>query len=161
MFTPVSEWRRVISALRWRHNERDSVSHHQPHGCLFTQRFIVAQIKENIKGPRYWLLCGEFTGTGEFPAQKASYAEKCFHLMTSSWERDLTRPRPRCINSYYLVPPLPHRCSNPINDANSLLCFILLWSYYSELVDPSGLLHWHWAILRLPQCLWSNSERYW
>ena len=34
-----------------------------------------AQIKENIKAPCHWPLCGEFTGTGEFPAQKASNAE--------------------------------------------------------------------------------------
>ena len=32
------------------------------------------QIKENIKAPRHWPLWGEFTGTGEFPAQRASYA---------------------------------------------------------------------------------------
>ena len=32
-------------------------------------------MKENIKAPRHWPLCGEFTGTGEFPAQRASYAE--------------------------------------------------------------------------------------
>ena len=32
-------------------------------------------IKENIKAPRHWPLCGEFTGTVEFPAQRASYAE--------------------------------------------------------------------------------------
>ena len=42
---------------------------------LFTQPFIQTQIKENIKAARYWPLCGEFTGTGEFPAQMASYAE--------------------------------------------------------------------------------------
>ena len=29
----------------------------------------------NIKAPCHWHLCGEFTGTGEFPAQKASNAE--------------------------------------------------------------------------------------
>ena len=40
---------------------------------LFTQPFIQAQIKENIKAPRHWPLCGEFTG--EFPAQMASNAE--------------------------------------------------------------------------------------
>ena len=33
------------------------------------------QIKENIKTPRHWPLCGEFTGTGEFPAQMVSNAE--------------------------------------------------------------------------------------
>ena len=32
-------------------------------------------MKENIKAPRHWPLCGDFTGTGEFPAQMASYAE--------------------------------------------------------------------------------------
>ena len=31
--------------------------------------------KKNIKAPRRWPLCGEFTGTGEFLAQRASYAE--------------------------------------------------------------------------------------
>ena len=38
---------------------------------MFTQSFIQTQIKENIKAPRHWPLCGE-----------------CFHLMTSSWESD-------------------------------------------------------------------------
>ena len=42
---------------------------------MFTQPFIQTQIKENIKAPRHWPLCGEFTGNGEFPAQRASYAE--------------------------------------------------------------------------------------
>ena len=32
-------------------------------------------MKENTKAPRHWPLCGEFTGTGEFPAQRASNAE--------------------------------------------------------------------------------------
>ena len=27
------------------------------------------------KVPRHWPLCGEYTGTGEFPAERASYAE--------------------------------------------------------------------------------------
>ena len=42
---------------------------------MITQPFIQTQITENIKAPRHWPLCGEFTGTGEFPAQRASYAE--------------------------------------------------------------------------------------
>ena len=32
-----------------------------PASRLFTQQFIQAQIKENIKASRHWLLCGEFT----------------------------------------------------------------------------------------------------
>ena len=46
-----------------------------PAAPLFTQLFIQAQIKENIKAPRHWPLCEEFTGAGEFPAQMASNAE--------------------------------------------------------------------------------------
>ena len=46
-----------------------------PASRLFTEPFIRAQIKENIKAPRHWPLCGEFTGTGEFSAQMASNAE--------------------------------------------------------------------------------------
>ena len=46
-----------------------------PASRLFTQPFIQMQIKENIKAPRHWPLCGEFTGTGEFPTQRASHAE--------------------------------------------------------------------------------------
>ena len=42
---------------------------------LFAPQFIQTLIKENIKVPRHWPLCGEFTGTGEFPAQMASNAE--------------------------------------------------------------------------------------
>ena len=43
-----------------------------PASGLFTQLFIQVQIKENIKAPRHWPLCWEFT---EFPPQKASNAE--------------------------------------------------------------------------------------
>ena len=46
-----------------------------PASRLFAQSFIQVQIKENIKAPRRWPLCGEFTGTGEFSAQRASNAE--------------------------------------------------------------------------------------
>ena len=62
------------TALQWRHNRHDSVSNHQPHDCLLNRLFR-RRSKENINAPRHWPFCGEFTGTGEFPAQSASYAE--------------------------------------------------------------------------------------
>ena len=34
---------------------------------IFTQPFIQAQIKENIKAPRHWPLCGQFTGDQWIP----------------------------------------------------------------------------------------------
>ena len=49
-----------------------------PASRLFTQSFIRVQIKENIKVLRHWPLCGEFTGTDGFPAQRASNAENFF-----------------------------------------------------------------------------------
>ena len=42
---------------------------------LFPQPFIRAQIKENIKARVIGLCAGNSPGTGEFPAQMASYAE--------------------------------------------------------------------------------------
>ena len=53
-------------SLRRRHNERDGVSNHQPHDCLLN-RFIQAQMKENIKAPRNWPLWGEFTADRWIP----------------------------------------------------------------------------------------------
>ena len=41
-----------------------------PASRLFTQPFIHALIKENIKAPRHWPLCGEFTGDRWIPRTK-------------------------------------------------------------------------------------------
>ena len=68
-------------ALQWRHDGLNSVS---PASPLFTQPFIRAQIKENIKAPRHWPLCGEFTGDRWIPRTNGQLRGKCFHLMTSS-----------------------------------------------------------------------------
>ena len=45
---------------------------------LFTQPFIQAQIKENIKAPRHWLLCGKFTGDQWIHRKIASKMRKMF-----------------------------------------------------------------------------------
>ena len=67
-----------------------------PASRLFTQPFIKTQIKENFKAPRHWPLCREFTGTGEFPAQRASYAENVaiwwrHHAMENKYTWNLDR----------------------------------------------------------------------
>ena len=85
-------------ALQWRHNEineRDGVSNHQPHDCLLNRLFRADQ--RNIKAPRHWPLCGEFTGTGEFPAEKASNAENVsiwWRHHGYSWPGDATARNP-------------------------------------------------------------------
>ena len=35
----LSQWGLVAHALRWRHYDHDSISNHQPHGCLFNRLF--------------------------------------------------------------------------------------------------------------------------
>ena len=60
--------------LHWRHNGHGGVSNHQPRGCilnsLFRRRWQKTS-KLHVTG----LCAGQFTGTGEFPAQRASNAE--------------------------------------------------------------------------------------
>ena len=48
------------NSLQWRHNERCRLK--SPASRLFTQPFIQAQTKENIKGPRHWPLWGVVIG---------------------------------------------------------------------------------------------------
>ena len=61
-------------SLRWRHNELDGVSDHQPRDCLlnllFRRRSKITS-KLRVTG----LCAGNSPGTGEFPAQKAGNAE--------------------------------------------------------------------------------------
>ena len=57
-------------SLRWRHNEHDGISNHQPHDCLLN-RLSKKTSKLRVTG-----LCdGNWPVTGDFPAQRASYAE--------------------------------------------------------------------------------------
>ena len=41
-----------------------------PASQLYTQAFVHAQIKENIKVARHWPLCGELTGNRWIPRTK-------------------------------------------------------------------------------------------
>ena len=60
--------------LRWRHNDHAGVSNHQPHGCLLN-RLFGRKSKKTLKLRVTGLCAGNSPGTGEFPAQMASYAE--------------------------------------------------------------------------------------
>ena len=60
--------------LQWRHNGCNSVSNHQPYDCLVNRLF--RRWSKKISKPRVTGLCARNSpGTGEFPAQMASYAE--------------------------------------------------------------------------------------
>ena len=62
IITATSKWARWLLKL--------------PASRLFTQPFVQAQIKENIKAPRHWPLWGNSPVIGEFPAHRAINAEK-------------------------------------------------------------------------------------
>ena len=64
----------VTRSLRWRHNDHAGVSNHQPHGCLLNRLFR-RKSKKTSKLRVTGLCVGNSPGTGEFPAQMASYAE--------------------------------------------------------------------------------------
>ena len=61
-------------SLRWRHNELDGVSDHQPHDCLLN-RLFGCRSKKTSKLRVTGLCAGNSPGTGEFSAQMASNAE--------------------------------------------------------------------------------------
>ena len=63
-----------IKALRWRNNELDGVSDHQPDDCLLNLLFR-RRSQETSKLRVTGLCAGNSPETGEFPAQKASNAE--------------------------------------------------------------------------------------
>ena len=66
--------RLVWLKLQWRHNDRDSVSSHQPHDCLLNHLFR-RRSKKASKLCVTGLCGGKSPVTGEFHAQMASNAE--------------------------------------------------------------------------------------
>ena len=75
-----------MNSLQWRHNDHDCVSNHQPRGCLLN-RFFRRRSKKTSKLRVTGLCVGNSPGTGEFPAQRASYAEN-----VSIWWRHHVKP---------------------------------------------------------------------
>ena len=63
-----------MNSLQWRHNGRDSVPNHHPHDCLHNRLFR-RRSKKTSKLRVTGLCAGNSPGTGDFPAQMASYAE--------------------------------------------------------------------------------------
>ena len=61
-------------SLRWRHNENDGISNHQPHDCLL-KRSSRRRSKKTSKFRVTGLCEGNSPVTGEFPAQRTSNME--------------------------------------------------------------------------------------
>ena len=63
-----------VDSLQSRHNERGSVSNHQPHGCLLNRLFR-RRSKKTSELRVTGLCAGNSPGIGGFPAQRASNVE--------------------------------------------------------------------------------------
>ena len=73
------------------------------------QLSVQAQVKGNINAPCHWPLIGEFTVTGEFPAQSASNAGNAY-IWWRHYENELYIPRMiPSVSDTSLA--LGHRCS--------------------------------------------------
>ena len=76
------------TTLQWHQTKQIGVSNHQSHDCLLNHLFK-AQIKKNIRAPRHWPFCGEFTGDQWIPCTKGQLCGKCLLLavcsITKSW----------------------------------------------------------------------------
>ena len=75
----------VVYPLQWCHNELNGALNHQRFDCLLN-RLFGRRPKKTPKLCVTGLYEGNSAVTGEFPAQRASNAKKCFHLMTPSCE---------------------------------------------------------------------------
>ena len=125
--------------VRWRLNHRSL-------GGLLN-RFVQAQINENIKAPHHWPLWVEFTGDRWIPLTKGQWRGKCFTFMTSPCMRSVgifhqiyARLRFASFRSGYLT---------LLKDRNELFAHAV-----QGCVSGSGTTVWS------PQCQGNNPEGY-
>ena len=95
-----------VRSLQWRHNEHDGVLNHQRHECLLNCLF--RHIWNKTSKLRVTDFCeGNSPVTSEFPAQRASNAEKVpfddvimifYIIATSPWMRYGNHPSLCCCN---------------------------------------------------------------
>ena len=82
-YKPVSD----IPPLQWRHNEGDDVSNHRHLDCLLNRLFRCRSKKSSSKLRVTGHCEGNSPVTGEFPTQRASYAE----IVSIWWHRGLQK----------------------------------------------------------------------
>ena len=107
-----------LQSLRWRHNEWDGVSNHQPHDCLLNC-LSGCRAKKTSK-PRVTGLCaGNSPENGEFPAQMSSNAETVsiwwrHHVKWASWR--LTSQAPWLLGQRLVQPNIKEKSRLRITD---------------------------------------------
>ena len=133
------------------------------------------QIKENIKAPRHWPLCGEFTGTVNSP-HKGPVTRKMFpfddvimrfnvvYVVTHKVDaqRSFIWTQQRCVQRYSWRTVYPKKCAHGF----VVLCFVVVMQSFI-MKSHEVFIHIHQgcfagtgAIVRLPQCQWSKPDGY-
>ena len=123
----------MLLSLRWRHNDHAGVSNHQPHGCLLNRLFR-RKSKKTSKLRVTGLCAGNSPGTGEFPAQMASYAENVSiwwrHHVRKLYMMDLRNWRHKGISS--IIPDSDFRRYNAWYISYQWIYFIWIISRFSH-----------------------------
>ena len=124
----------IAQSLQWRHNGHDSVSNHHPHDCLLNRLFRLRS-KKSSKLRVTGLCAGNSPGTGEFPAQMASYAANVSiwwrHHEQKSLENNLSCTETSQLNELWQIIPQgwhmgPVACNNQPRHSCTLLDFLWL-----------------------------------
>ena len=124
---PCDAWEQNLPiSLRWRHNDHAGVSNHQPRGCLLNRLFR-RKSKKTSKLRVTGLCAGNSPGTGEFPAQMASYAEN----VSIWWRHHVVVCRLSIIMSIISATDFNRRCGKLVYNE---YCF--LKRMMARLVEP-------------------------
>ena len=124
----------MSSKQKIHYDERDGISIHQTLDCL-RNRLFKAQIKENVKAPRHWLLWWEFTGDRWIP-RKGPVTRKMFQF-------------------FYDVIVNWHGTSYTYH----CICPILCWTHFPLHSEVRQFTHT--VCTRCVQSYWSGAEIYW
>ena len=119
-----------------------------PASRLFAQPFVQAQFKENIKLRVTGLCDGNSPVTGGFPSQRASNAEKCFHLMVSSWVLYIAY-----VYSEFLLVQMAFL---PARDDWTLICVTTVIKNYCFQLQHIAISHFNHFHIRLVEIISAN-----
>ena len=128
-------------SLRWRHNDHAGVSNHQPHCCLLNRLFR-RKSKKTSKLRVTGLCAGNSPGTGEFPAQMASYAEN----VSIWWRHHVRALNLEMLQFIHITQSSPDvyliDYGNNGERANQPPLSIYLSSMYNPTIWPAYFLRW-------------------
>ena len=95
--------------------------------------------KKNIKAPRHWPLCGEFTGDRWIPGTNGQYRRRCCNLMTSSWNLANNMVY---VYSWFFT---PHYHTNILRTEINFLCILMLKHGVSNLYIFQEMQQYGWV----------------